>query len=74
MGEWFLRRSELTEEAILFSRSRVNNFLRVTICSVSGCIGRIGEKFNIKRCLGLHVFSTDSICIFVRPHALVAAI
>ena len=39
-------------------------FLRLTICSV--CIGRTG--------LGLQVFSTDSICIFVTPHALVAAI
>ena len=23
----------------------MNTFLRVTICSVSGCIGRIGEEF-----------------------------
>ena len=52
----------------------MNIFLRVPICSVCGCIGRIGEKFNVKRCLGLHEFSTDSICIFVRLHALVAAI
>ena len=58
----------------LVSGFRVNTFLRALICFVSGCIGRIGEKFNVERCLGLHVFSTDSICIFVRPHALVAAI
>ena len=51
----------------------MNTFLRVTICSVSGCIGRIEEKFTVERWLGLHV-NTDSICIFVRPHALVAAI
>ena len=49
-------------------------YLRAAICSASGCIRRIGDKFNVERCLGLHVFSTDSICIFVRPHALVAAI
>ena len=29
------------------------------ICSVSGCIGRTEEKFNVECCLGLHVFSTD---------------
>ena len=52
----------------------MNTFLRLTTCSVSGCIGRIEEKFNVERCLDLHVFSTDSICIFVRPHALVAVI
>ena len=52
----------------------MNTFLRVTICSVSGCSGRIGEEFNVEHCLGLHVFNTDSICIFVRPHALKAAI
>ena len=49
-------------------------YLRATICSASGCIRRIGDKFNVERCLDLHVFSTDSICIFVRPHALVAVI
>ena len=52
----------------------MNTILRLTICFVSGCIGRKEEKFNVERCLGLQVFSTDSICIFVRPHALVAAI
>ena len=52
----------------------MNTFLRVTICSVSGCVGRIEEKCNVECCLGQHVFSTDSICIFVIPHALVAAI
>ena len=53
----------------------MNTFLRLTIFSVSGCIRRIEEKFNVEGCLGLHVFSTDdSISIFVRPHALVAAI
>ena len=52
----------MTEEVVLVSRSRVNTFLRRTICSVSGCIGRIEEKFNVERCLGLNVFSTDSIC------------
>ena len=60
----------LTEEAILVSRSRENTFLRVTICSVSGWIGMIEEKFNAECCLGIHVFSTDGICILVRPHAL----
>ena len=59
---------------ILVSRSHVNTFLRLTTCSVSGCIRRIGEEFNVELCLGLHVFSADSICIFVRPLALVAAI
>ena len=49
-------------------------YLRATICSASACIRRIGDKFNVERCLGLHVFSTDSICIFVTPRALVAAI
>ena len=52
----------------------MNTFLRGTICSVSGCFGRIGEEFNVEHCLGLHVFGTESICIFVRPHTLVAAI
>ena len=52
----------------------MNTFLSMSICSMSSCIGRIGDKFNVEGCLGLHVFSTDSICIFVRPHALVAAI
>ena len=33
----------------------MNTFLRVTICSVSGCIGRIEEKFTVERWLGLHV-------------------
>ena len=37
------------------------------ICSLSGCFERIGEEFNVERCLGLYVFSTDSICIFGRP-------
>ena len=32
------------------------------------------DRKDVECCLGLHVFSTDSICIFVRPHALVAAI
>ena len=40
----------------MVSRSRLNTFLRVTICSVSGCIGRIEEKFNAEHCLGLQVF------------------
>ena len=31
-------------------------YLRATICSVSGCIGRRGDKFN--------VFSTDSIILY----------
>ena len=31
---------------------RVNTFLRVTICPVSGCIGRIEEKFDVESCLG----------------------
>ena len=39
-----------------------------------GCVERIEEKCNVEHCLGQYVFSTDSICIFVRPHALVAAI
>ena len=30
--------------------------------------------YNLERCLGLNVFSTDRICIFVWPHALVVAI
>ena len=35
------------------SRFRVNSFLRVTICPVSGCIGRIEEIFDVERCLGI---------------------
>ena len=54
-GDWSKRRIELTEEVILVSMSRVNTFFRVTICSVSGCIGRIEEKFTVERWLGLHV-------------------
>ena len=59
---------------ILVPKSRVNTFLSVKICSVSGSVGRVKEKCNVERCLGQHVFSTDSSCIFVRPHDLVAAI
>ena len=33
----------------------MNTFLRVTICSGSGCIGRIEEKFTVERCLDLHL-------------------
>ena len=32
---------------------RVNTFLRVKIHPVSGCIGRIEEKFDVESCLGL---------------------
>ena len=31
----------------------VNTFLRVMICPVSGCIGRIEEKFDVESCLGI---------------------
>ena len=31
----------------------MNTFLRVTICPVSGCIGRIEEKFDVESCLGI---------------------
>ena len=33
------------------SRFRVNSFLRVTICPVSGCIGRIEERFDVETVL-----------------------
>ena len=33
---------------ILVSRFCVNAFLRVTICRVSGCIGKTEEKFNVE--------------------------
>ena len=31
----------------------MNTFLRVTICPVSGCIGRIEEKFDVDSCLAI---------------------
>ena len=31
----------------------MDTFLRVTICPVSGCIGRIDEKFAVESCLGI---------------------
>ena len=31
----------------------MNTFLQVTICPVSGCIGKIEEKFDGERCLGI---------------------
>ena len=37
----------------MVSRFRVNTFLRVTICPVSGYIGRIEEKFDVQSCLGI---------------------
>ena len=29
----------------------MNTFFRVTVCPVSGCIGRIEEKFDVEGCL-----------------------
>ena len=31
----------------------MNTFLRVTICPVSGCIGRIEENCDVESCLGI---------------------
>ena len=43
----------VTEEVILVSRFRVNTFLGVTVFPVSGCIGRIEEKFHVENCLAM---------------------
>ena len=37
----------------MVARFRVNTFLTVTICPVSGCIGSIEEKFDVESCLGI---------------------
>ena len=49
-------KSELTEEVMLVSRSCVSTFLRVKICSVSGCIGRIGEEFIMSSAVLIYMY------------------
>ena len=53
MGKRSYGGSQLTEEVILVSRFSVNTFLRITICPVSGCIGRMEENFDVQSCLGI---------------------
>ena len=53
MGRGSYRESQLTEGVILVSRFHVNTFLRVTICPMSGCIGRTEEKFDAESCVGI---------------------
>ena len=48
MGKLSKRGSQAKEETILVARFRENTFLRVAICPVSGCIGRIEEKFDVE--------------------------
>ena len=43
-----IKGSQLTEEVILVSKFRVNTVLRVTICPVSCCIGRILNRSLIQ--------------------------
>ena len=52
MAKWSLSGGQSKEEVILVARFHVNTFLRVTICPLSGCIGRIEEKFDVESCLG----------------------
>ena len=51
-GKVVIKGKPVNRGGVLVSRFRVNTFLRVTIYPVSGCIGRIEEKFDVESCLG----------------------